>query len=128
MKRQSLGVVVALAWIAFVTGGSAQERILSFHSDITVHEDASMTVVESIRVRAEGDQIKRGIYRDFPTTYKDRTGHRYRVGFSVTSVVKNGEPEPFALEFMTNGERVRIGRESVILPAISKTTTSSIGT
>ena len=42
------------------------EGILSFHSDIVVHQDASMTVTETIKVHAEGDRIKRGIYRDFP--------------------------------------------------------------
>ena len=46
---------------------SSDERILAYHSDIDVHADASMTVTETIRVRAEGNNIRRGIYRDFPT-------------------------------------------------------------
>ena len=47
----------------------AEEKILSFRSDITIHSDASLTVAETITVRAENNQIKRGIYRDFPTRY-----------------------------------------------------------
>lgn len=43
----------------------ADERILSFHSDITVHEDAGMTVKETITVRVEGIKIKRGMCLDF---------------------------------------------------------------
>jgi hypothetical protein len=34
---------------------SADERILSYHSDIEVFVDGSMQVIETITVRAEGD-------------------------------------------------------------------------
>jgi hypothetical protein len=47
----------------------ADERILSFDSDIEVRQDGTMTVTETIRVQSEQNQIKRGIYRDFPTRY-----------------------------------------------------------
>ena len=42
----------------------ADERILRFDSAISVARDATMTVSETIQVRAEGDRIRRGIYRD----------------------------------------------------------------
>jgi hypothetical protein len=45
----------------------ADERILSFHSKIDVAADGGMDVTETIRVRAEGQAIRHGIYRDFPT-------------------------------------------------------------
>jgi len=48
-----------------------RERIISFDSEITINEDASMIVTEKINVYSNGDKIKRGIYRDFPTRYKD---------------------------------------------------------
>ena len=57
-------------------GAHADERILDFHSDIAVAADAGMRVTETIRVRAEGQQIRHGIYRDFPTDYRDRYGNR----------------------------------------------------
>ena len=38
----------------------AAERILDFHADIDVHTDGSMRVTETITVRAEGREIKRG--------------------------------------------------------------------
>ena len=40
----------------------ADEKILSFHSDIQVAADGSMQVSETITVNAEGDRIQRGIY------------------------------------------------------------------
>ena len=93
----------------------ADERILSFHSDITVHKDASMSVRETIVARSEGVDIKRGIYRDFPTTYKDPVGNRYKVKFEVTGVTRNGNTEPYHIESMHNGKRVYIGSQNVFL-------------
>lgn len=91
------------------------ERILDFHSDITVHQDASMTVRETIRVKSAGNKIKRGIYRDFPTRYRDRFGNGYVVGFTVLAVLRDGNPEPYHSERISNGERVYIGQKEVFL-------------
>ncbi len=91
------------------------ERILSFRSDITVRQDSTMTVRETITVRAEGNKIKRGIYRDFPTTYRDNRGNRYTVGFSVESVLRDGRPEPHHEESVSNGKRVYIGEKNTYL-------------
>ncbi|MDP7522492.1 MAG: DUF2207 domain-containing protein, partial [Arenicellales bacterium] len=53
----------------------AVETILSFHSDIKVEPSSDLIVTETIQVRAEGKKIKRGIYRDFPTRYRDNKGN-----------------------------------------------------
>lgn len=98
-----------------VTAARADERILSFQSDIEIQADSSMTVTETIRVRAEGKQIKRGIYRDFPTRYRDRVGNRVKVGFDVIAVRRNGKPENHKVEPLSNGKRVRIGRKEKLL-------------
>ncbi len=50
---------------------------------IRVHPAGDMTVTETIRVVGEGDQIRHGIYRDFPTRYKDRYNNTVSVGFEV---------------------------------------------
>jgi len=91
------------------------ERILSYHSDIEVHPDATMTVVETVRVRAEGINIRRGIYRDFPADYKDGFGNRYRVSFEVLDVTRDGRPEAWRVEAHANGVRVYAGRAEVFL-------------
>ncbi|MDQ7788163.1 MAG: DUF2207 domain-containing protein [Thermodesulfovibrionales bacterium] len=95
---------------------SAEERILSFHSDITVHQDAFVTIQEAITVQSEGDKIKRGIYRDFPTRYRDNLGNRYTVGFTVIKVLRDGNPEPFNIQDISNGKRVYIGDKDVFIP------------
>jgi uncharacterized membrane protein YgcG len=93
----------------------ATERILNFHSDITVNPDGSMDVRETIKVRAEGEQIKRGIYRDFPTRYKDRLNNQYVVGFELREALRDGKPEPHHTESLSNGIRIYFGEKSVFL-------------
>ena len=101
MKRLWL----ACLWLA-PAYATADERILSFHSDIVVRQDGSMEVTETIRVRAEGQQIRRGIYRDFPTDYEDNFGNNYHVRFTPLAVLRNDLVESFHSEKM--GRKVRI--------------------
>ena len=103
--------ILLAALLSGLAAGMAQaaERILDYHSEIQVHADATMTVSETITVQAEGDRIRRGIFRDFPTDYQDRFGNRYRVGFEVLEVRRNGRPEPWHTERRSNGIRVYAG-------------------
>jgi uncharacterized protein (TIGR04222 family) len=87
----------------------AEERIHQYDVDIRVQYDGSMTVTEKIRVTAEGNKIGRGIYRDFPTTYQDRLGNKYKVAFDVLNVTRNGGNEPYFTRDQSNGVRVYIG-------------------
>jgi hypothetical protein len=105
-----------LALLALATGVTAQERITAFHSDVRIDADGALTVVETIEVEAQGQSIKRGILRDFPTDYRDRAGNRVTVPFDVTGVQRDGAPEQFATESLSNGVRVRIGRAEAMLP------------
>ncbi len=91
------------------------ERILAYDSQITLHDDGSLVVAETIKVRALGHQIIHGIYRDFPTHYKDHQGKNYNVPFEVMNVMRDGTPEPFHVEGIHNGKRVVIGRKGAVL-------------
>ncbi len=106
----AIGLLLALASSAL-----AEERITQFISEVTVNADASLSVRETIIIQAEGNQIKRGILRDFPTTYTDRGGQRVVVGFEVQGVKRDGRAEPYALEPLRNGTRIRIGDKDVFL-------------
>ena len=88
-----LTICLLLLTISFPV--AAAERILSYHSAIEIFADGSMQVTETIEVRAEGDQVKRGVYRDFPTDYRDRFGNRVRVEFTVLSVTRDGNNEAY---------------------------------
>jgi len=87
----------------------ADERILDYQADIIVHADGDLLVAETIRVRAEGQDIRRGIYRDFPTRYTDRLGNRYNVRLDIIDVQRDGAAEPYHTESRSNGVRIYIG-------------------
>lgn len=90
------------------------ERILSYDIDVQVNADNTLDVEEHIRVHAAGSQIRRGIYRDFPTRYKDRHDNNVVVGFEVKDVLRNGKPEPWFTEAMSNGVRVNTGNDDFL--------------
>ncbi len=92
------------------------ERIVAFDSRIAVEPGGGMRVTETIRVLAAGDQIRRGIFRDFPTSYKDRLGNRTTVEFAVQAVARDGQPEAWHTEKLSNGVRVYMGRKDYSLP------------
>ncbi|MGY1519883.1 DUF2207 domain-containing protein [Luteimonas sp. A482] len=101
----------------------AAERIQSYDIEVLVNADGSLEVTEHIRVRAEGGQIRRGIYRDFPTRYRDRHGNRVVVGFEVVDVLRNGQPEPWFTERRDNGVRVNTGNDDLLpVPATHRYT------
>lgn len=105
----------ALVWLALVLPAAAAEVILSYHSDIQVAADGELTVAETITVNAEGRDIRRGIFRDFPLTMEDDEGRTVRVGFEVLSVTRDGEPENWRTESITGGIRIYTGSEDVFL-------------
>lgn len=107
----ALAACLLLAWVAPV---AAQERITAYHADITVLADGSMEVTENITVRAEGNRIRRGITRDFPTRYRDEAGNRYVVDFEVLEVERDGRPEPWFTEPKSNGVRLNTGNDDFL--------------
>ncbi len=114
MNRLLHWILVSLVALAALPA-LADERILDFHSDIVVEADAGMRVTETIRVRAEGLQIRHGIYRDFPTDYRDRFGNRVRVQFQPLALTRDGHDEPFRSERHDNGVRVYFGASDALL-------------
>lgn len=109
------GVLLALFCFPSLVLGDDVEEILNYHSDITVHQDGSMTVEETITVNSLGQQILHGIYREFPTTYKDRLDNVHRVGFRVTRIMADGVPEDYHMAAADNGQRIYIGKSDVYL-------------
>jgi len=87
----------------------AEERILRYDAEIGVRPDGSLEVSETIDVRAEGRNIRRGIYRDFPTVYRDALGNRVTVPFDVVGVTRDGNAESWHTERVTGGTRLYIG-------------------
>ncbi len=108
MKRTLLLLLLPLS-------AAADERILSFHSDILVRSDSMIVVTETIQVRAEGNRIRRGIFRDLPTRYRDKLQNEYEVSIRPLAVLRNDRPEPFHEKYLRDGVRVYFGSADRLL-------------
>jgi len=131
MVKHWIPLLLALLFLG--TTGISQEKILSYHSEITIESSGDLLVRENIRVRAEGVNIQRGIFREFPTKYKDKHGNNFQVDFTVNEVLRDGQAEAFHTEEDRNGVVVYIGKEDVYLDpgvynySLSFKTTNQVG-
>ena len=107
--------LLCVLWLLPALAG-ADERILSFHSDIRVFADGQIEVTETIQVNAEGKQIRRGIYRDFPVDYEDRLGNAYRIKLRPLTVLRNDKSEPFHSRRSGRDVRVYFGSQDRFVP------------
>lgn len=114
MRKIAALLLALFAFLAAIPPASAEERILGFDSDLRIQADGSLMVTETIRVRAEGVNIRRGIYRDFPTRYRDRFGNSVKVTFELLGVERDGRAEPSFTERLGNGVRVNTGNDSFL--------------
>ncbi|HSG82020.1 MAG TPA: DUF2207 domain-containing protein, partial [Gemmatimonadota bacterium] len=120
--RMSAVTLLALS-AALAPGAVAQEseEILSYDVIVELQADGKMWVTEEITVRALGDQIRRGIYRDFPTRFPRPDGWSHIVApFRVLSVRQDGGPARYEVLSIggpagRGGIRVRIGDPDVFL-------------
>src|SRR5690606_663577 len=95
--------------LALCVPGLAREEIRSFFADVTLQGDGSVEVVETLDINAEGEQIRRGIYRDIPITLIGPQGNKIRVSLDVEGVKRAGRPEIFRVERMGSFQRIWIG-------------------
>ena len=104
-----------LVFVALAGNAVAQEIIHRFDSVVDVAKDGTLTVTETIRVRAQGYEIKRGIYRDFPLTFTDAGGTLREVTFNVLGVTRDGRPERYFTRRQGGAIRIYAGHEDVLL-------------
>ncbi|AEQ50582.1 DUF2207 domain-containing protein [Pelagibacterium halotolerans] len=107
--------LIALIVLLCAGPALAREEIREFNAIFEVHADTSVTITEQIAVNAEGNEIRRGIFRDIPTLLETPDGRTIRLPFEVISVTRNGAAEPFAVEAISGGQRIRIGSADVLL-------------
>jgi len=112
-------LLFALSWFflaAVALPARADEVIESFHAAIDLSRSGKMTVTETIRVRAEGYKIKRGIFRDFPLTFIGEDNQLHRVDFDIVGIERDGAKDDYKTEAIDGGIRIYIGKEDVFLP------------
>lgn len=123
LRRLRCSFLLFLGAFAAPPGSAAQdvEEILSYDVVVEVEPGGAMLVSEALRVRALGQEIRRGIYRDIPTSFpRARSLGRIEAPFAVLSVTRGGSPEPYSVQAIggpsgRGGMRIRIGDADVVL-------------
>ena len=106
--------LLALLALLFAAPALAREQINSFDVLIEVQTDGDIIVTETLIVTAEGNEIRRGIFRDLPRFYEG-DGRRLPFDYDIQSVERDGRAEPYDTSTEGNALRVRIGDEDVLL-------------
>ena len=106
IKKAIFLFIFLLSFFCFSTAKAEvqKEEILSYHIDATLNQDSSVLVQETIKVRAQGRDIKRGIYRDFPLKH---AGGKTPV--SIISVTRDGTDIPYSTQMQNGQKRVYLG-------------------
>ncbi|MET3896921.1 putative membrane protein YgcG [Devosia sp. UYZn731] len=112
IARLLLGLLVGLL---LALPAAAREEIRNFTADVILATNGTVNVTETIDVQAEGDEIRRGIYRDIPVTLLGPEGGKIRPGFDVLSVTRDAQDETFRVERMGDFQRIWIGDPDVFL-------------
>ena len=106
--RRAVPFLVLLVALACPPRARAWE-IASFDTQLTVHEDATATVTETI-VAYFGSEARHGLYRDIPIHYADRAGQHFTLRLRVEEVTDAaGRSWPYRLESSGRYRRIRIG-------------------
>jgi uncharacterized membrane protein YgcG len=116
MMQQCLRQLLVLTLLALALPGWMQERVHTFHADLTLTSDAVLHVRETITLRATGEKIQHGIYREFATQYRDRRGQWVVLTLEGVTAQRDGAPEPVRTVGVMNGTRCYLGRPDVLLP------------
>ncbi|MEO8724491.1 MAG: DUF2207 domain-containing protein [Acidobacteriaceae bacterium] len=113
-KKSACTTILFLLLFALLPRTDAQNgdsgrswRIQDFHSDITLHKDGSVEVVERLTVLFQGSF--HGIDRSIPTEYPGPKGGNYSLDLSVNAVTdSNGDKLKYQTSHSGRFENIRI--------------------
>ncbi|MEQ1491322.1 MAG: DUF2207 domain-containing protein, partial [Terricaulis sp.] len=105
---------LAIITLLFATPALATEQINAFDVAIKVERDGDIVVTETINVTSEGNEIRRGIFRDLPRFY-EQDGARYHYEYDVLTVQRDNRREKYDTDTEGNAYRILIGDEDVFL-------------
>lgn len=116
MKRLLLSGIFlsALGGLFFFSAPAAFAEVIHFFvSEVSVAEDGTLSVTETIRYDFEGAE-RHGIYRDIPYHY-ERSGFSYNARIAVESVSANGADVPFEVSRGGGDVSIRIGDPDIFV-------------
>jgi Predicted membrane protein (DUF2207) len=121
-NRLLLGCLAAL-WAISVSPISAIADegwvINSFHSDIVIGPDSSLTINEDIRVDF-GSQQKHGIFRTIPLRYRFDDSHDRYYELTIQSVSNGARSLPYATSVTNDNEVIKIGDPDRLVSGVNR--------
>src|SRR3989442_3045223 len=118
MRTRAVLAPLAALWLSALATVSAQADeawvITSFHSDIRIATDSSLSISEDIRVDF-GSLQKHGIFRTIPTRYRYDDRHDRYYDLTVRSVTDGSRPVPYTTSVVEDNEVIKIGDANVTL-------------
>jgi uncharacterized membrane protein YgcG len=119
-KRIALLILALLAGpllgmgLAVPSPALAKEAITEFASHVIMKSDGSQVVREKIVFTAEGNNIKRGLFRDFPRAYAGPEQYQGDVPFKVLSVHLDGREIKPSVQHKTDFFRVMMAGKDLL--------------
>ena len=122
MTRRLLLAALCALWAVTISGTQAQADegwvITSFHSDIQIGADSTLTIAEDIRVDF-GSQQHHGIFRYIPRRYRYDDSHDRYYQITVRSVTDGKRPLPFT-ETTDGVDLIKIGDPNVLVSGANR--------
>ena len=110
-----LRIAVLIGALLSAAQAFAAEFIHSFDSSVEVAKDGELTVTVTISVHAEGWEMRHGIYRDFPLAFRDAGGTLREVSFSILSVTRDDQSEPYFTTQQHGIIRIYAGQKDALI-------------
>lgn len=96
--RTRFHILTLLFLFVFSALMAQEERVYSFHSDIDIEVNGTISVREEIKIYAAGNVYKRGLMRALPLSRRDVKGQNVRVSYNVKKVLQDGKKVNFFTE------------------------------
>ena len=94
------------------------EKIDNFGVNIDIKKDASINVIEVVKMNFENEQ-KHGIFRDIPLVYKDKDGNSYSLQIDSVNILNEiNEPYTWTEEQVGDNYELKIGDADVLVSGI----------
>ena len=98
----------------FFTAAWAEEKITSYDVKIEVEQSGGLVITETIDIISEGNQIRRGIFREMPRYYKFE-GVKLENEYELLSVLRDGNTETYSVSTNGNAVKWQIGNANIFL-------------
>ena len=107
---------LVLCLILIASFAQAKEYIQKYDVDIQVLDNSLIRVRENIQVRAEGYNIKRGIFRKIITRRRHPKLGMINYDIIVEEILRNGKSEPYHVKSSRSSKTIYIGKKSYYIP------------